>query len=82
MEFDFSKEPGKIKEKENMVSMDGILPKLSIITPYYNSGAYFEQTYRCLMNQSLTEFEWIIINDGSTRQEDVELLEKLAKTDC
>lgn len=79
MEFDFSKEPGKTLVKENIKT--DIIPKVSIVTPYYNSGAYFEQTYRCLINQTMEEYEWIIVNDGSTRTEDVAALERLADSD-
>lgn len=82
MEFDFSKEPGKSLDKEKIINLDRIKPKVSVITPFYNAGAHFEQTYNCLINQTFEEFEWVIINDGSTKQEDVKLLEKLAEADC
>jgi len=82
VEFDFSKEPGKIKEKENLTGAEKLTPKVSIVTPFYNSGQHFEQTYNCLINQSFAEYEWIVVNDGSTKEEDVALLEKLAATDC
>lgn len=82
MEFDFSKEPGKVREKENLTSEAKLTPKVSIITPFYNSGKHFEQTYNCLMNQTFADYEWIIVNDGSTKSEDAALLEKLAGTDC
>ena len=52
-----------------------------MITPFYNSGAHFEQTYRCLINQTMEEYEWIIVNDGSTKAEDVKQLEELAAAD-
>lgn len=80
MEFDFSKEPGKVLEKPN-ITKEKVIPKLSIVTPFYNGGMHFEQTYNCLMNQTFFEYEWIIVNDGSTKKEDVVKLEKLAKTD-
>ena len=82
MEFDFSKEPGKTLEKEKIVKTDRLEPKLSVITPFYNAGAHFEQTYNCLVNQTFEDFEWIIVNDGSTKHEDVVQLEELAGTDC
>lgn len=82
MEFDFSKEPGKILVKENITNADRVEPKLSVITPFYNAGAYFKQTYNCLINQTFEDFEWVIVNDGSTKQEDVRCLEELASTDC
>jgi glycosyltransferase involved in cell wall biosynthesis len=77
--FDFSREPGKtILERE--FNTNG-KPLVSIITPYFNAGKYFEQTFNCVMNQTFPWYEWIIVNDGSTRPEDVELLEKLASSD-
>ena len=54
-----------------------ITPRVSIVTPYYNSGRNFEETYRCVINQTMREFEWIIMDDGSSRKEDIELLERL-----
>lgn len=81
MEFDFSKEPGKRLEKENITDANVVVPRVSVITPYYNAGTHFEQTYNCLMNQSMAEFEWVIVNDGSTKSEDVKVLERLASTD-
>ena len=80
MEFDFSREPGKKLEKEHLVQ-EKTEPKVSVITPFYNAGAHFEQTYNCLMNQTMGAFEWVIVNDGSTKAEDVGILEKLAETD-
>lgn len=82
MEFDFLKEPGKVLEKENIIDASGLVPKMSVITPYYNAGEHFRQTYNCLVNQTMPEFEWIIVNDGSTKAEDVELLDELVTTDA
>ena len=82
MEFDFSKEPGKSLDKENIVNADRIKPKVSVITPFYNAGEHFEQTYNCLINQTFEDFEWVIVDDGSTKQEDVKRLEELAEADC
>ena len=81
MEFDFSREPGKKREKENITGNVKPESKVSVITPFYNAGNNFEQTYNCLMNQTMEAFEWIIVNDGSTKVENVETLEKLAATD-
>ena len=80
MEFDFSKEPGR--KKENRVKLETVTPKMSVITPFYNAGSNFEQTYHCLINQTFEAFEWIIVNDGSTKEADVKLLTKLADTDA
>lgn len=80
MEFDFSKEPGKRLEKQNIPDKKRT-PKVSVITPFYNAGMHFEQTYNCMINQTFEEYEWIIVNDGSTKKEDVTVLEKLAASD-
>ncbi|GHT82373.1 sugar transferase [Spirochaetia bacterium] len=40
--------------------------KFSVITPTYNRGAYLRQIYECLIQQSEKDFEWIIVDDGST----------------
>ena len=66
----------------NIIREGKRIPKISVITPFYNSGKDFEQTYNCLINQTFEDYEWIIVNDGSTKTEDVALLEKLAETDC
>lgn len=40
-------------------------PAVSIITPYFNTGPIFVDTIRSVLRQSLQQWEWIIINDGS-----------------
>lgn len=42
-----------------------MLPKLSIIIPYYNSIDYIEECINSVLNQTFTDYEMIIINDGS-----------------
>ena len=74
MNFDYTKEPGKYVIQRGLTTDNA--PLVSIITPYYNAGKYFEQTFNCVMNQTFPWFEWIIIDDGST---DVEATSKLAK---
>lgn len=39
---------------------------ISILTPTYNRDATLERTYKSLLRQTSTNFEWIIIDDGST----------------
>ena len=38
----------------------------SVITPLYNKAAYVEKALQSLINQTFTEFEIIVIDDGST----------------
>ena len=82
-EFDFSLEPGQtLKGKYDIqaVLQDG-KPLISVITAYYNAAQYFEQTFNSVINQTFPWFEWIIVNDGSTKQEDVAFLRKIAEKD-
>jgi glycosyltransferase involved in cell wall biosynthesis len=41
-------------------------PIVSVFIPVYNGEAYLEQTLKSLLAQSFSDFEIIIVNDGST----------------
>ena len=43
-----------------------IAPVVSIVSPFYNIGDVFHETARTVFRQSLQQWEWIIVNDGST----------------
>ncbi|HLS30455.1 MAG TPA: glycosyltransferase family 2 protein [Flavobacteriaceae bacterium] len=43
-----------------------IKPKISIIIPVYNTATYLEQCIESVLNQSFTDFELVLVNDGST----------------
>lgn len=79
MEFGFHMQPGRSLHDRGLLT-DG-QPVVSIITPYYNGGKYFEQTFRCVMNQTFPWFEWIIVDDGSTDAQSLRLLEQFAEKD-
>ena len=40
--------------------------KVSVIVPVYNGEKFIEECIKNVLNQTLEEFELIIINDGST----------------
>jgi glycosyltransferase involved in cell wall biosynthesis/Tfp pilus assembly protein PilF len=40
-------------------------PVISIVTPFFNAGAIFHETVESVLRQSLQQWEWIIVNDGS-----------------
>lgn len=41
-------------------------PMLSIVVPVYNSGQYLNQCLESIVSQEFTDFELIVVNDGST----------------
>ena len=55
-------------------------PEVSIITPVYNGQKYIDQVSRSIINQTFSNFEWIIIDDCSTDDTQA-LLENLAGQD-
>lgn len=79
MEFNYKSQPGLKRWDRNLVQNGE--PLVTVITPYYNGAEYIKQTFNCVINQTFPWFKWIIVNDGSTKQEDVEFVENLAKTD-
>jgi glycosyltransferase EpsE len=42
------------------------LPKVSVISTVYNGEPHFERVVPSLLTQTLAEFEWVIVDDGST----------------
>jgi glycosyltransferase involved in cell wall biosynthesis len=41
-------------------------PKVSVIMPVYNTEPYIRGSIESVLNQTFTNFELIIVNDGST----------------
>jgi glycosyltransferase involved in cell wall biosynthesis len=75
----YENQPGLGLDKHYMI--EKVTPKLSIITPYYNSDANLEQTFCCVINQTFEAFEWIIVDDGSTNSQARETLKEFAGRD-
>ena len=72
-------EIGLIKEKiEEKSKIDN--PIISIVTPYYNAEDYIKETAKSVLNQTFTFFEWIIVDDGSSK-ESKEILKEIEEMD-
>jgi glycosyltransferase involved in cell wall biosynthesis len=41
-------------------------PKVTVLMPVYNAGRYIREAISSVMEQSFTDFELLIVNDGST----------------
>ena len=46
--------------------MESSNPLISVIIPCYNQGKYIEETVQSVLNSTYSEFEIIVVNDGST----------------
>jgi len=56
-------------------------PDVSIVTPFYRPGRLFRETVDSVMNQSLQQWEWIIVDDASPDDESREILAELRDAD-
>lgn len=55
------------------------LPLISVIVPCYNQGQYLPEALQSVLNQTYTNWECIIINDGATDNTEKVTLEWVAK---
>ncbi|HOZ86521.1 MAG TPA: glycosyltransferase, partial [Bacteroidia bacterium] len=53
--------------------------KVSVLMPVYNASLYLEEAISSILNQSYSDFELIIINDGST-DNSLEIIERFSDT--
>jgi glycosyltransferase involved in cell wall biosynthesis len=59
---------------------EGPAPALSVISPVYNAGEYLEECLSSIFEQTFSDFEVILVNDGSP-DGSLEILESTAKHD-
>lgn len=58
---------------------DGI-PKVSIFTPTHNSAKFIAETWEAVRDQTYSNFEWVIVDDGST-DDTVKILKEFRAAD-
>jgi len=79
MEINYNLYPGRKNKKEYKFEKKDTV--ISIITPYYNTNKYIDETVSAVLNQTYPYFEWIIVDDGSTNKEDLKKLEEIERKD-
>jgi len=52
-------------------------PRVSFLVPYYNMGRYLPETLRSIRAQTYTDYEIVLVDDGSTDPQSRALLETL-----
>ncbi|EMF1281380.1 glycosyltransferase, partial [Campylobacter coli] len=57
------------------------IPYVSVIMPTYNREKYVAEAIESILNQSFVDFEFIIIDDGSS-DNTCKIIEEFAKKDC
>lgn len=69
------------KRSKPMKIIDNPSPKISVIIPAFNAGKYIFKCVNSILNQTFSDFEIIIVNDGST--DDTNLIcKELESTDA
>lgn len=62
----YKKIKNKIRSIVNKKTNNNCHPKISVIMPVYNAQEYIREAIDSILNQTFSDFEFIIINDGST----------------
>ena len=51
---------------ERVVVIDSQHPQVSVIMPVFNCGNFLNRSIRSIVDQTFSDFEFIIVDDGST----------------
>ena len=80
---DYTNTPGSQRRPSFAYTLEENSPRpcATILTPFYNTGPVFHETARSVLQQSLQQWEWVIVNDGSTKSEALTLLDHYRRSD-
>ena len=53
-------------KKDNPTASDFVQPEISVIMSVFNGARYLKKSIESILNQSYEDFEYVIIDDGST----------------
>ena len=53
-----------IVKQGTFINCQNLRPKFSIFTPTYNTGERILRTYESIVNQTFTDWEWVIVDDS------------------
>ncbi len=56
-------------------------PLVSIVTPFHDMGRVFLETAQSILGQSLQQWEWLIVNDGSNESQASQILAEYRNLD-
>ena len=61
--------------------MTGVAPLVSIVIPCYNHGAFLSETLKSVEAQTFRDFEVVIVDDGSTDSQTIQVLNQIDQPD-
>ena len=79
--FNYQLYPGRKKEVIEFNNIEEKKTQITIVTAYFNGDTYIDKTINSVLNQTFPYWEWIIVNDGSTKDESIKKLEEIEKID-